>query len=84
MSILIYKYGKYCQNYPRETTGLHLMARFGLLSLLEKLLSKPERNIMISADLRDSYGRTLLLLAAESGYDAVAKLLLDKDADVNA
>ena len=39
---------------------------------------------MTLVDPRDSYGQTPLLLAAESGYDAVVKLLLDKGADINA
>ena len=54
-----------------------------MLSLLEKLLSKPKRNIIILIDLRDSYKQTPLLLAVESRYNLVVKLLFNKGANVN-
>lgn len=77
------KNGDYLRWYRKEGTGLHLTAQFGLLSLSEELLSSAERDATF-IDSRDSLGQTSLLLAAEYGHDAVAKLLLDKGAEVNA
>lgn len=38
----------------------------------------------VNLNARDEYGRTPLLYAAERGYIAVAKVLLENKADVNA
>ncbi|KAI9766598.1 MAG: hypothetical protein M1840_006409 [Geoglossum simile] len=84
MSTSTYKYGQYTQSYPKETTGLHLTAQFGLLCLTKELLSMLGGNIAISTDSRDSYGRSPLWLAAAYGHGVVVKLLLEKGADVNA
>ncbi|KAI9768507.1 MAG: hypothetical protein M1839_004029 [Geoglossum umbratile] len=84
MSTSTHKYGKYTQSYPRETTGLHLTAQFGLLCLTRRLLSILGGDIAISIDSRDSHGETPLLLAVAYGRNVVVKLLLDKGAGVNA
>jgi ankyrin repeat protein len=39
---------------------------------------------MPTSSLKDEYGRTPLLWAAENGHEAVVKLLLDKDADIES
>ena len=48
------------QYFPRQTMGLHLTARFGLLCLSKRLLSDLGGNINDLADLKDGDGRTPL------------------------
>ncbi|KAF2189350.1 ankyrin, partial [Zopfia rhizophila CBS 207.26] len=62
----------YSQRFPRHMTGLHLAAYFGLEKATNALLSRRHE-----PDLTDSDGRTPLSYAAEHGYGAVVKLLLD-------
>ena len=69
----------YSKYFPAQTTGLHLTAEFGLLYLSEKLLDELGRDIIISADSKDSYGETPLRRAAANGHEAVVKLLLEKE-----
>ncbi|KAF4993932.1 hypothetical protein FDECE_13283 [Fusarium decemcellulare] len=61
----------YSQSVPRQMTAAHLAAYFGL---------KDEMRILIEhghdPDRRDTHDRTPLSLAAENGYETVAKLLL--------
>ncbi|KAI9777778.1 MAG: hypothetical protein M1839_008573 [Geoglossum umbratile] len=64
---------------PRQMTGVHVAAYFGLVETIMGLLKK-EHN----PDLRDSYGRTPLSYAAENGHEAVVKLLLEKGADLES
>ena len=61
----------YSQEVPRQMTGVHIAAYFGLVRTIKGLLKNG-----YNPDLQDSYGRTALLLAAERGHDAVVKLLL--------
>ena len=75
-SIFTSEYSRY---FPRQTTGLHLTAEFGLLNLSEKLLHGLGSDIIISADSKDEYGQTPLWRAAANGHKAVVKLLLDKE-----
>jgi Ankyrin repeats (3 copies) len=79
MSISEFKYGDYSQRFPRHTTGLHLTTSFGLLYLLERLLSEMGRNIDVVADSKDDFGRTPLWWAAQRGHEAVVKLLVARD-----
>ncbi|KAL4804549.1 ankyrin repeat-containing domain protein [Aspergillus unguis] len=64
-----------------RATGLHLVARFGLVTLLEDLLEEspgPEINS------RDPYGQTPLILAVRHGHQDVVDILLHcSDADPN-
>jgi ankyrin repeat protein len=70
-------YSGYSQRVPRQTTGVHLAAYFGLTGVIMALL----KNIHDS-DVKDTYDRTPLSRAAEKGYEAVVRLLLEKGADV--
>jgi hypothetical protein len=67
---------KYSQNVPKQMTSLHLAAYFGVDEAVQFLISSD------SPDPEDSYGRTPLSWAAESGHEAVVKLLLDKGAEL--
>jgi hypothetical protein len=66
----------YSQRVPRQMTGLHLAAFFGVQEALNSLLE-----YLHTLDLRDSYGRTPLSWAAENGRETVVTLLLDKGAN---
>jgi ankyrin repeat protein len=77
-------YQNYIQEYPKDSTGLHLTARFGLPVVLEALLLNQVRETAVVLERRDSNGQTLLYLAAEHRHQRVVKLLLDKGANVNA
>jgi ankyrin repeat protein len=78
-----YRYRKYSQNYPKDSTGLHITARFGLAIVLEALLLNQVGETALVLERRDSEGQTFLYLAAEFGHQRMVKLLLDKGADVN-
>ena len=64
---------------PKQMTGLHLAAYFGIQEAAHILLQRWQ-----NVDLSDSYGRTPLSYAAENGHDAVVRLLLDKGADIES
>jgi hypothetical protein len=64
----------YSQEVPKQMTGLHLAAYFGIDNEVRALLPSS------SPDSKDSYRQTPLLLAAMNGHEAVVKLLLDKAA----
>jgi len=78
-----YRYQNYSQRFPKQATGLHVSASFGLVSLSKKLLSWIAKRNMALADSKDNNGRTPLSWAAEGGYEAVVKLLAERD-DVDA
>jgi ankyrin repeat protein len=67
----------YSQEVPRQMTGLHLAAYFGVHEAANTLIGRGH-----SLDLKDSYGRTPLSWAAEMGHEAVVKLLLEKGAEL--
>lgn len=67
---------KYSQKVPKQMTSFHLAAYFGVDEAVQFLTGSD------SPDPEDSYGRTPLSWAAESGREAVVKLLLDKGAEL--
>ena len=69
----------YSQSGPKQMTGLHLAAYFGVNEAANTLLTHGQ-----SADLKDSDGRTPLSWAAENGHEAVVKLLLEKGAELES
>ena len=74
-----YKYFGYSQVYLKRTTGLHLMARLGLLHFSHSLLymSGKGNTGTVDVDSKDGYGQTPLSWAAKEGHEAVVNLLLD-------
>ena len=64
----------YSQQFPRQMTGLHLTAYFGVDRAMSILLEKGAK-----ADSKDHDGRTPLSWAAESGHEAIVKLLLARE-----
>ena len=78
-----YKHEGYSQQYPKNTTGLHLTAQLGLSLISEKVLLCQVHDLTIALASKDSYLQTPLYLAALYGNFGMAKLLLDKGSDVN-
>ncbi|KNC49323.1 uncharacterized protein AMSG_05321 [Thecamonas trahens ATCC 50062] len=64
-----------------NSTALHFAAEFGLLSVVEQLVSGHRE---LAVDAVDNDGFTPLHLACRSGHDAVAKFLLDAMRDKTA
>ncbi len=69
---------RYGQHDPREMTGLHLTAYFGLDGAAEALCQGA-----VDVNSKDSHSRTPLSYAAERGHEAIVKLLLEHKADVD-
>jgi hypothetical protein len=74
-----YFYDCYSQRFPRNMTGVHLAAYFGLEEAVNAVLSSKR-----DPDPTDSQGRTPLSYAAATGHEAVVRVLLEKGADVDA
>jgi Ankyrin repeats (3 copies)/Ankyrin repeats (many copies) len=72
-------YSGYSQSVPKQMTGIHIAAYFGLVGTIMSLL-KDGYNL----DLQDSYSQTPLLWAARRGHKAVVKLLLEKGAELES
>jgi hypothetical protein len=66
--------GNYSQRVPRQITGAHFAAYFGLSETTIALLKNGH-----NPDVKDTFGRTPLSWSAENGHEAVVKLLLDKE-----
>ena len=71
------RHSEYSQEVPRQITGPHLAAYFGLKEAMITLLEN--RHVLNS---EDSNGRTPLLWAAWNGHEAVVKLLLERGAEL--
>ncbi|KAK0716323.1 hypothetical protein B0H67DRAFT_515985, partial [Lasiosphaeris hirsuta] len=74
----------YFRQVPRQVTGLHLVAFFGVQMAIKILAQDPKNLDRRDIEAKDEYGRTPLCYAAEQGHEAVVKLLLDKGADTEA
>jgi ankyrin repeat protein len=72
-------YRGYSQRVPRQTTGVHLAAYFGLKEAVKLLLADS-----VDPDSKNTEGQTPLLWAAENGHEAVVRQLLEHKADINA
>jgi ankyrin repeat protein len=71
-----WRYSNYSQHYPKQTTGIHIAANFGIVKVVSELAN------MEPFDSRDTYGRTPLSWAASHGHQAIVKLLLEKNANI--
>jgi ankyrin repeat protein len=78
-----YKYIGYSKDYS-VGTALHYTSQFGLSGITKKVLAAANVPIEEAVNARDSWGNTPLTIAAEYGQYEMAKMLLDKGADVNA
>jgi hypothetical protein len=67
------------QEFPRQMTGLHLAAYFGIEEAVKNLLQE-----RVESDTKDSWSHTPLSWAAENGHEAVVKQLLEAKADVES
>ncbi|KAM0425053.1 hypothetical protein ACHAPT_009612 [Fusarium lateritium] len=61
----------FSQAVPKQMTGLHLAAYFGVRGAVNTLLQRPH-----SVNVKDSDGRTPLSYAAQTGNEAVVEMLL--------
>jgi ankyrin repeat protein len=76
------KYRGYSASNP-AVTGLHWVALFGLCYVAKDFLRRKEDETC-AVNATDSNGEGSLMYAVERGHCAMAELLLDKGADVNA
>jgi len=67
--------------FPRQVSALHVASYWGLDNAVALLLEGDEK---VDANHQDSYGATALHLAAQNGQVAVAQLLLDCSASIDA
>jgi ankyrin repeat protein len=64
------------QGIPKQMSGLHLAAYFGVRNAVQELLGSP--------DPKDSHNRTPLSYAAENGHEAIVQLLLDTSTEADS
>ncbi|KAI9766762.1 MAG: hypothetical protein M1839_004766 [Geoglossum umbratile] len=77
-------YSGYSQIVPRQMTGVHVAAYFGLVKTImenghEAVVKLLLETGKVDVDSKDKGGRTPLSWAARNGHQAVVKLLLDMD-----
>ena len=82
-AMMAFKYYKgdsgYSQRVPRQITGAHLAAYFGLTEMMSTLIKKGYQ-----LDCKDTNGRTPLSWATENGREAMVELLLERGADLES
>jgi ankyrin repeat protein len=78
-----YKYRGYSKAYS-VGTALHYTSQFGLSGITKKVLAAANMPIEEAVNAKDSWGNTPLTIATKTGQYEMAKLLLNKGADVNA
>jgi ankyrin repeat protein len=74
----------YSQRVPKQMTGVHVAAYFGLREALMALLKNGHVPDTKDSDTKDDYGQTPLSWAAENGHEAVVKLLVEKGAELES
>jgi ankyrin repeat protein len=74
----VQRYPGSSQRVPRQITGVHLTACFGLTQMTTTLLKNGYQS-----DCKNTYGQTPLSWAAERGHEAIVELLVVRD-DVDA
>jgi ankyrin repeat protein len=67
-----YRYANYSQVFPKQITGLHIAAYFGLSRIVQFLLG----NGSVDVDSKDSNRRTPLSWASQNGQENVVQLLI--------
>ncbi|KID85798.1 Pfs, NACHT and Ankyrin domain protein [Metarhizium guizhouense ARSEF 977] len=73
-------FDQYSPHAPRQMTGLHLAAYFGISPAVDELVRQGHK-----PSVKDKCNRTPLTYAAEQGHDSVVNLLLGIDtADINS
>jgi ankyrin repeat protein len=83
-SARLHEHRWYNSYIPKQVTGLHLTASFGVLHLSTELLFWAKKEKIDLANARDSEGATPLLYAVENGQKTAVQLLLDTGTiDVN-
>jgi ankyrin repeat protein len=70
--------GEGIQEIPKQITGLHLAAHFGVDRAVRFLISCNNR------ELKDSYSQTPLSYAATNGHNTIVQLLLEKGAEIES
>ncbi|KAH8728164.1 ankyrin repeat domain-containing protein [Phaeosphaeriaceae sp. PMI808] len=78
-----YRYEGYSKEHP-TITSLHWIARFGLCEVAKDFLRTTKEDEISAVSVIDSRGQGSLVYAVEHGHYEMAKLLLDKGADVDA
>ena len=68
----------YSQIFPKNMTGLHLAAYFGVEAVVPLLLATDT----VDVDAKDNNGRTPLWWAAWNGHEGTVALLLEKGAEL--
>jgi len=69
----------YSQGFPKQMTGVHVGAYFGVAEVVTELV-----RLGLNTDLKDKRGRTPLSWAAGNGHEDVVELLLENEADADS
>jgi ankyrin repeat protein len=78
MHLQEYRYANYSQRFPKDVTGLHVAASFGLATIARLLL---ENDVNLAA--KTESGSTALHWAAKNGHQEVVRLFLEKGTSID-